>query len=179
VDATVVWKNGMSFTGTGLTSNFSLPLGASPKVGGANDGFRPLELLLVGLAGCTAMDVVSILEKKRIHVTAFEVKAHGDQADEHPRWLTRFEVEYIVTGKARRAAEPDEVLLRCRHAAPRRTDRDEDNDSGGLAVEAGFLDLVDQRATADAQLLCGMRAVPAVSGQRLCDELPFLIPQPA
>jgi len=99
VDATVVWKNGMSFTGTGLTSNFSLPLGASPKVGGANDGFRPLELLLVGLAGCTAMDVVSILEKKRIHVTAFEVKAHGDQADEHPRWLTRFEVEYIVTGK--------------------------------------------------------------------------------
>jgi putative redox protein len=99
MDASVVWKKGMSFTGTGFTSNFSLPLGASPKVGGDNDGFRPLELVLVGLAGCTAMDVISILEKKRQQVTAFEVKAHGDQADEHPRSLTRFEIDYIVTGK--------------------------------------------------------------------------------
>lgn len=99
MDASVVWKNGMSFTGTAFTSNFSLPLGASPKVGGANDGFRPLELVLVGLAGCTAMDVISILEKKRLQVTAFEVKTHGDQADEHPRSLIRFEIEYIVTGK--------------------------------------------------------------------------------
>ena len=99
MDASVVWKKGMSFTGTGFKSNFSLPLGASPKVGGDNDGFRPLELVLVGLAGCTAMDVISILEKKRQQVTAFEVKAHGDQADEHPRSLTKFEIDYIVTGK--------------------------------------------------------------------------------
>jgi putative redox protein len=99
MDASVVWKNGMSFTGTAFTSNFSLPIGASPKVGGANDGFRPSELVLVGLAGCTAMDVISILEKKRQQVSAFEVKAHGDQADEHPRRFTRFLVEYIVTGK--------------------------------------------------------------------------------
>jgi len=99
MDASVIWKSGMSFTGTAFTSNFSVPLGASPKVGGANDGFRPLELVLVGLAGCTAMDVVSILEKKRQQVSAFEVKVHGDQAEEHPRRLTRFLVEYVVTGK--------------------------------------------------------------------------------
>ena len=100
MDASVVWKDGMSFTGTAFTSNFSLPLGASSKVGGADDGFRPLELVLVGLAGCTAMDVISILGKKRQKVTAFEVKAHGDQADEHPRALVRFQIEYIVTGTA-------------------------------------------------------------------------------
>jgi putative redox protein len=99
MDVSAVWKKGMSFTGTAFTSNFSLAMGASPKVGGANDGFRPLELVLVGLAGCTAMDVISILEKKRQQITAFEVKAHGDQADEHPRSLVRFELEYIVTGK--------------------------------------------------------------------------------
>ncbi|HVP19692.1 MAG TPA: OsmC family protein [Spirochaetia bacterium] len=99
MDATAVWKSGMSFTGTAFTSNFSVPLGASPKVGGANDGFRPLELVLVGLAACTAMDVISILGKKRQQVTAFEVKAHGDQAEEHPRAFTKFVVEYIVTGK--------------------------------------------------------------------------------
>ena len=99
MDATAVWKSGMSFTGTAFNSNFSLPMGASPKVGGANDGFRPLELVLVGLAGCTAMDVVSILTKKRQQVTAFEVKAHGDQAEEHPRAFTGFLLEYVVTGK--------------------------------------------------------------------------------
>jgi len=99
MDASVVWKKGMSFTGTAFTSNFSLPLGASPKVGGDNDGFRPLELIIVGLAGCTAMDVISILEKRRLQVTAFEVKAHGDQAEEHPRSLTRFQIEYVVSGK--------------------------------------------------------------------------------
>jgi putative redox protein len=99
MDASAVWKSGMSFTGTGFTSNFTLPMGASPKVGGANDGFRPLELVLVGLAGCTAMDVISILAKKRQLVTAFEVKTHGDQSEEHPKALTRFVIEYIVTGK--------------------------------------------------------------------------------
>ena len=98
MDASAVWKKGLSFTGTGFSSNFSLPMGADPKAGGANDGFRPLELLLVGLAGCTAMDVISILEKKRQKVTAFEVKAHGDQAEEYPRSLVRFELEYIVSG---------------------------------------------------------------------------------
>ena len=100
MDASAVWKNGLSFTGTGFTTGFSLPMGASPKVGGADDGFRPLELILVGLAGCTAMDVISILEKKRQKVTAFEVKAHGDQAESHPRGLTGFQLEYIVTGTA-------------------------------------------------------------------------------
>ena len=100
MDASAIWKSGMSFTGKGFTSNFTLPLGASSKVGGADDGFRPLELILVGLAGCTAMDVISILEKKRQKVTAFEVKTHGDQREEYPKALTRFVIEYIVTGKA-------------------------------------------------------------------------------
>jgi putative redox protein len=99
MDATVVWKKGLSFTGTGLTTNFSLPIGADPTVGGENDGFRPPELLLVGLAGCTGMDVISILTKKRQEVTAFEVKAHGERADKDPKSFTSFVVEYVVTGK--------------------------------------------------------------------------------
>jgi putative redox protein len=99
MDATVVWKKGLSFTGTALTTGFSLPLGADPKVGGENDGFRPTELLLVGLAGCTAMDVISILAKKRVEVSAFEVKSHGERAEKEPRPFTSFRVEYIVKGK--------------------------------------------------------------------------------
>jgi putative redox protein len=99
MDATAVWKKGLSFTGTGGTTGFTLPMGASPKVGGDDDGFRPAELVLVGLAGCTAMDVISILAKKRQEVTAFEVRAHGETAKDEPKRFTSFVVEYIITGK--------------------------------------------------------------------------------
>jgi putative redox protein len=99
MDATAVWKKGLSFTGTGGTTGFTLPMGASPKVGGDDDGFRPAELVLVALAGCTAMDVISILSKKRQQVTAFEVKAHGETAKDEPKRFTSFLIEYIVTGK--------------------------------------------------------------------------------
>jgi len=99
MSATVSWKKGMSFSGTGHASNFTLPLGADPKAGGENDGFRPTELILVGLAGCTAMDVISILLKKRQEVSAFEVRADGDRAENEPRRFTRFTLEYVVTGR--------------------------------------------------------------------------------
>jgi putative redox protein len=99
VDAKVTWHTGLSFTGSAAGSGFTLPLGAAPDVGGRNDGFRPLELLAVGLAGCTGMDVISILEKKRQPVSAFEVRVHADQAAEHPRVFTKALIEYVVTGK--------------------------------------------------------------------------------
>jgi putative redox protein len=87
----------MSFAGA-AESGFSLPLGADPAVGGDTDGFRPIELMLVGLAGCTAMDVISILHKKKLAVSAFEVRAEAERADEHPRVFTRIHLQYRVTG---------------------------------------------------------------------------------
>ncbi|MCJ7676134.1 MAG: OsmC family protein [Anaerolineales bacterium] len=95
--ATVNWSGRMSFAGT-AESGFSLPLGADPAVGGDTDGFRPIELMLVGLAGCTAMDVISILHKKKLAVSAFEVRAEAERADEHPRVFTRIHLRYRVTG---------------------------------------------------------------------------------
>jgi putative redox protein len=99
MSATVVWKKGLSFTATGHTSSFTVPLGTDPKSGGDNDGFRPAELVLVALAGCTAMDVISILQKKRQQVTSFEVCADGERAGTDPKRYTAFTVEYVVTGK--------------------------------------------------------------------------------
>lgn len=99
MDAKATWSRGLSFTGSAAGSGFSVALGADAKVGGANDGFRPLELLLVGLAGCTGMDVISILQKKRQDITAFEVRAHAEQGADHPRIFTRISVEYVVTGR--------------------------------------------------------------------------------
>ena len=98
MDASVSWIKGMSFTGTADTG-FTVPLGAEPAVGGDNDGFRPIELMAVSLAGCTAMDVMSILRKKRQDVTGFEVKVHADRADEHPKVFTAIEIRYVVRGR--------------------------------------------------------------------------------
>ncbi len=97
MNAKVTWKNGMSFTGSADTG-FELPLGADPSVGGANDGFRPLELMAVSLAGCTAMDVISILRKKQQEITAFDVQVSAEQQHEHPHVFTRAVITYLVTG---------------------------------------------------------------------------------
>lgn len=98
MEAKVTWKNGLSFVGTADTG-YEVPLGASADVGGAEDGFRPLEMIAVGLAGCTAMDVISILKKKRQDVTGFEVLVHATRSEEHPRVFTSILIEYRVTGR--------------------------------------------------------------------------------
>jgi putative redox protein len=99
MDAKVTWQQGLHFSGT-ADSGFEVPLGADPASGGADDGFRPLELMAVSLAGCTAMDVVSILRKKQQDVTAFDVKVHADRAEEHPKVFTHTLITYIITGHA-------------------------------------------------------------------------------
>ncbi len=99
MDAKVTWKDGLSFTGSADTG-FTLPLGADPSVGGANDGFRPLELMAISLAGCTAMDVISIIRKKKQEVTAFEVKVQTEQQSEHPHVFTSAVITYQVSGQA-------------------------------------------------------------------------------
>jgi putative redox protein len=98
MDAKVIWSTGMSFTGTANTG-FNVPLGADPSVGGANDGFRPLELMAVSLAGCTAMDVISILRKKQQQVAEFEVHVQADQRSDHPHVFTAAVITYQVSGK--------------------------------------------------------------------------------
>jgi putative redox protein len=98
MDAKVIWKDKLSFTGTANTG-FSLPLGADPLAGGDNDGFRPMELFLVGLAGCTAMDVISILRKKQQDVRTFEVLVHAERAEIHPKVFTDITIEYVIAGE--------------------------------------------------------------------------------
>lgn len=109
MEAKVTWKNRMTFTGTS-DSGFEVPLGTSPEVGGDDDGFRPMELLAIGLAGCTAMDVISILQKKKQEVTAFEVQVHAERADEHPHVFTRIVIEYIISGASVDRAAVDRAV---------------------------------------------------------------------
>lgn len=97
MEAKVTWQGNMSFEGTADTG-FSLPIGTDPSVGGNNDGFRPMELMALSLASCTAMDVVSILNKKRQQITSFEVRVHVERATDHPKVFTHVKIEYLVEG---------------------------------------------------------------------------------
>lgn len=72
---------------------------ALPEEDRQEGGPRPMELLLVGLAGCTSMDVVSVLQKKRQPLTGLQTKVTAERAEEHPRVYTEIHVEYVVAGK--------------------------------------------------------------------------------
>ena len=99
MDATVTLDHGMAFHGTASKSGFTLKMDAHPSVGGEDDGFRPMELLLVGLGGCTGMDVVSILRKKRQAISGFEIQLHADQAKDFPHVFTNITIKYIIRGQ--------------------------------------------------------------------------------
>ncbi|MCJ7435412.1 MAG: OsmC family protein [Anaerolineales bacterium] len=96
--ASVKWNSRMSFTGI-ADSGFPISLDTDESVGGDNCAARPLELIALGLAGCTAMDVISILQKKRQAVTSFEVKVDVARANEHPKVFTNAVIHYVITGR--------------------------------------------------------------------------------
>ncbi len=98
MDAKLTWKSGLAFKGVS-DSNFEVPLDASVEHGGGGAGVVPMEMILIGLGGCTAMDVISILSKKRQEVTSFEIFLHTDRATEHPKVFTDITIEYVVKGK--------------------------------------------------------------------------------
>ncbi len=98
MEATVIWEKGLTFTGSAGTE-FNVPLDASEDEGGDNDGFQPMQLIAIGLAGCTAMDVISILTKKRQNVATFKVRVNAKRDSEHPRVFTQFIIEYLITGE--------------------------------------------------------------------------------
>ena len=94
----VQWQNNMTFIGT-PDSGFAVQMDADSSFGGTNKGVRPMEMVALGLAGCTAMDVISILQKKRQQVTGFEVRINAPRSAEHPKVFTRALITYVVTGR--------------------------------------------------------------------------------
>lgn len=103
--AQVTLEKGMRFKAES-GSGHHITLDADKHGGGENQGFRPMELLLVGLAGCTGMDVISILRKKRLDVTDYEVQVRGVRAEDHPMVFVEITVEHVITGHS---IQPDAV----------------------------------------------------------------------
>lgn len=90
--------DGMQFTGS-ADSGHKVIMDAPASSGGRNIGSRPMELLMMGLGGCTGMDVISIMRKKQQIVTGFEINVFAEQAETDPHRYTSFHIEYVVTGK--------------------------------------------------------------------------------
>jgi putative redox protein len=97
MDAIVKLVDGMRFIADG-SSGHSVVMDADPEVGGEDTAARPTELVLMGLGGCTGMDVISILRKKKQDVRDLEIHVRGKKADSHPRKFTEIEIEYVVKG---------------------------------------------------------------------------------
>lgn len=94
--AHVTLVDGLHFQG-GTRSGYMIDLD-SPAFEGRGAGMTPMELVLLGLAGCSAMDIAAILRKKRQPVEGLEVRVHGYRRDEHPTVFTDIKLEYIVHG---------------------------------------------------------------------------------
>jgi putative redox protein len=95
--ANITWVEDMQFVAQG-DSGHAIVMDAAEEVGGHNTGARPMEVLLMGILGCTAMDVISILKKKRQPVVGLKIFATGDRNAEHPKYYTKIHLEYVAYG---------------------------------------------------------------------------------
>lgn len=96
--ARVKWLDNMSFVGES-GSGHSVVMDGAPEFGGRNLGMRPMEMLLLGLGGCSSFDVVLILQKSKQQVLDCEVQIDAERADKDPKVFTRIHLHFVVSGR--------------------------------------------------------------------------------
>jgi len=107
--AKITWLNGRTFVAES-GSGHAVVLDGAPEHGGRNIGIRPMEMLLMGLGGCTAFDVVMILEKSREKVTGCEVSLEGERASEDPKIFTAVKIVYRLKGEDLKPAAVERAI---------------------------------------------------------------------
>ena len=98
IKAKMSWVEGDRFEGTGAYGN-TITIDTPKAAGGTEQGFKPTELLRWGVAGCTGIDVVRILEKQRQKITSLDIEVTGHQGDSYPKPFHTIEVKYIARGE--------------------------------------------------------------------------------
>ena len=98
MNISVNWVDGMLMVGKSH-SGHSITMDGPSEIGGDNLGVRPMEMLLLGVAGCTMIDVVTTLKKMRQELTHCETKVNAERADDHPKVFTDIRIQFIVKGK--------------------------------------------------------------------------------
>ena len=106
MESIIKWTGKMSFLGE-TPSGHQIQMDASEEVGGQNSGARPTELVLSAVAGCTGIDIISILQKMRLEPTSFHMDVKGDRAGNHPKRFTHIHIHYALEGDL-----PEEKVVR-------------------------------------------------------------------
>lgn len=107
--ARIKWIEGVSFAGQ-TESGHAVVMDGAPEAGGRNLGPRPMEMLLLGLGGCTSFDVVLILRKSRQQVTDCVAEIEATRAATDPKVFTRIHVHFVVTGEALDAKRVEQAI---------------------------------------------------------------------
>ena len=107
--ATIQRINGTALAARG-GSNHWVVMDGPEEFGGFSAGTRPMEMILIGLAGCSAMDVLSILKKKRVKLDDFSMQVEAERAEDHPKVFTKIHLHYIFTGKAIKAKDVERSI---------------------------------------------------------------------
>jgi putative redox protein len=107
--AEIKWIDGRAFEGA-ADSGHKVIMDGPPESGGQNRGIRPMETLLLGMGGCTAFDVVDILEKSREDVADCLLEINADRASEIPSVFTTIHIKYIVSGRALNRAKVERAV---------------------------------------------------------------------
>ncbi|SRR5690554_1093379 len=97
MELTVKWDDKFAFTGQ-TPSGHEIKMDAAEEIGGENSGARPTELLLNAVAGCTGIDIISILKKMRLELEGFHMDISGERAEDHPRKFTKIHIHYALEG---------------------------------------------------------------------------------
>jgi putative redox protein len=106
---TIKWAGGVSFTGEN-ESGQTVSMDGPPDAGGSNRGARPMEVVLIGMGGCTAFDVVYILTKARQQVTDCVAHIDAERAETDPKVFTRIHVHFVVSGKGLNPAQVERAI---------------------------------------------------------------------
>lgn len=96
--ARIKWVENATFLGES-GSGHAVVMDGPPDMGGRNLGVRPMELMLLGMGGCTSFDVVHILKKSRVHVTDVVAELFAERAETDPKVFTSIHVHFVVKGR--------------------------------------------------------------------------------
>ncbi|MBP2291883.1 OsmC family protein [Azospirillum rugosum] len=107
--ARVAWVDGKMFVGES-GSGHAVVMDGAPEAGGRNLGIRPMEMLLIGMGGCTSFDVVMILEKGRQAITDCVAEIEAERAETDPKVFTKIHVHFIVTGRGLDAGKVERAI---------------------------------------------------------------------
>lgn len=107
-EVTATWQGDLNFFGESAK-------GGTVQIGPMEESIGPMQLLLVGLAGCTGIDIVSILKKKKVCPTEFKVKVRGKRAEKFPMVYTDIEVEYLLWGDDLKVRDVEQAIKLSEH----------------------------------------------------------------